>query len=200
LFQEHVGDLIRRELRSRSRWVPALDQGQFHPLPASRALCYPRLGQAAAKNLSRHVFEFTPLLHSTHFHGAQEIIGEIESRLHSQKLPFSSFPSNCFSGGGGCITPFGGLISLREFLGKIRLTHAIEDLVPFTLNSPNAIPPAQTCTAFFFSAIVGASRFAHTEVARANGASGIVRKRSMLWAGNPKQRHEKQKTNPQCGI
>jgi hypothetical protein len=39
-----------------------------------------------------------------------------------------------------------------------------------------------------------------TEVARANGASGIVRKRSMLWAGNPKQRHEKQETNPQCGI
>jgi hypothetical protein len=35
------------------------------------------------------------------------------------------------------------------------------------------------------------------EVARGNGARGIVRKRSMLWAGNPKQRHEKQETNPQ---
>jgi hypothetical protein len=86
LFQEHIGDLIRHELRFRSRWVPALDQGQFHPLPTSRVLLYPRLGQAAAKNLSRHVFEFTPLLHGTDFHGAQEILGEIESRLHLAKI------------------------------------------------------------------------------------------------------------------
>jgi phosphoribosylpyrophosphate synthetase len=32
LFQEHIGDLIWRELRLRRRWVTALDQGQFHPL------------------------------------------------------------------------------------------------------------------------------------------------------------------------
>ena len=35
---------------------------------------------------------------------------------------------------------------------------------------------------------------------RGSGASGIVRKRSMLWAGNRKQRHEKQETNPQCRV
>ena len=87
LFQEHIGDLIRRELRLRSRWVPALDQGQFHPLPAARVRRHLRLGQAAAKNLSRHVFEFTPLLHGTHFHGPQEIIGDIESRFHVDKFP-----------------------------------------------------------------------------------------------------------------
>ncbi len=54
----------------------------------------------------------------------------------------------------------------------------------------------------FFSLVSG-GRWQNSgpfEVARANGASGIVRKRSMLWAVNPKQRHEKQETNPQCGI
>lgn len=79
--------MIRRELRLRSRWVTALDQGQFYPLPAARVRRHIRLGQAAAKNLSRHVFEFTPLLHGTHFHGAQEIIGDIESRFHVHKFP-----------------------------------------------------------------------------------------------------------------
>ncbi len=39
-----------------------------------------------------------------------------------------------------------------------------------------------------------------TEVARGNGASGIVRKRSVLWAGTSKPRHEKQETNPQCRV
>ena len=87
LFQEHIGDLIRRELRLRSRLVTALDQGQFHPLPATRVRRHRRLGQAAAKNLSRHVFEFPPLLHGTHFHGTQEIIGNIEGRFHIDKLP-----------------------------------------------------------------------------------------------------------------
>jgi hypothetical protein len=75
-----------------------------------------------------------------------------------------------FRGTSKPITPFGGLISLVEFFGKIRLTNAIQDFMPFTLNSPNAIPPAQTLIAFFFSAIVGASRFAHTDWLRADKA------------------------------
>jgi len=87
LFQEHIGDLIRRERRLRICRVTALDQGQFHTLPAARVRCHPRLGQAAAKNLSRHVFEFAPLLHGTHFHGAQEIIGDVEGRFHGGNLP-----------------------------------------------------------------------------------------------------------------
>ena len=33
LFQEHLGDLFRRELRLRNRWVPALDQGPGNGLP-----------------------------------------------------------------------------------------------------------------------------------------------------------------------
>ena len=42
--------------------------------------------------------------------------------------------------------------------------------MPFRLGSPNAIPPAHTLLAFFFSAIVGASRFAHTDWLRADKA------------------------------
>jgi hypothetical protein len=45
------------------------------------------LGQASAKNLSRHVLEFSPLLHGTHFHGAQEIIRDVEGRFHIDKFP-----------------------------------------------------------------------------------------------------------------
>jgi hypothetical protein len=76
-----------------------------------------------------------------------------------------------FRGTSKPITPFGGLISLIEFFGKIRLTNAIQAFMPFTLNSPNAIPPAQTLIAFFFTAIVvGASRFAHTDWLRADKA------------------------------
>ncbi|MEI7929688.1 MAG: hypothetical protein WCH40_14150 [Verrucomicrobiales bacterium] len=33
LFEEHIGDLIRREDRWRICGVTTLDQGQFHPLP-----------------------------------------------------------------------------------------------------------------------------------------------------------------------
>ena len=75
-----------------------------------------------------------------------------------------------FRGTSKPITPFGGLISLVEFFGKIRLTNAIQEFMPFRLSSPNAIPPAHTLLAFFFSAIVGASRFAHTDWLRADKA------------------------------
>ncbi|MEI7775993.1 MAG: IS1380 family transposase [Verrucomicrobiota bacterium] len=75
-----------------------------------------------------------------------------------------------FRGTSKPITPFGGLISLVEFFGKIRLTNAIQEFMPFRLSSPNSIPPAHTLLAFFFSAIVGASRFAHTDWLRADKA------------------------------
>jgi hypothetical protein len=47
LFQEHLGDLFRRELRLRNRWVPALDQGSFTrcPPPASSPLSRTMLGR-----------------------------------------------------------------------------------------------------------------------------------------------------------
>ena len=65
LFQEHFGNLIRRERRFGIRRVKAVDHGQFHPLRAGRVRCQPGLGQATSKNLSRNILEFAPLLHGT---------------------------------------------------------------------------------------------------------------------------------------
>lgn len=47
--------------------------------------------------------------------------------------------------------------------------------MPFKLNSPNSIPPAHTLTAFFFSVMFGASRFAHSDLLRAdNGLRAVL--------------------------
>ena len=46
------------------------------------------------------------------------------------------------------ITPFGGLVSLIAFFERIGLAGQISALMPFSYNSPNAIPPAQTLVAF----------------------------------------------------
>jgi hypothetical protein len=46
--------------------------------------------------------------------------------------------------------------------------------MPFKLNSPNAIAPAHTLTAFFFSVMFGASRFAHSDWLRADKALHAV--------------------------
>jgi hypothetical protein len=62
------------------------------------------------------------------------------------------------------ITPFGGLIRFVEFLGKMRLTDPVQAFMPSKLTSPNAIPPAHTLTAFFFSLIVGANRFSQSAI------------------------------------
>ena len=68
------------------------------------------------------------------------------------------------------VTPFGGLVSLIEFVSKLGVAAELEKLMPFKLRSPNAIPPAQTLMAFLFSVIVGASRFAHTDWLRSDKA------------------------------
>lgn len=68
------------------------------------------------------------------------------------------------------VTPFGGLVSLIEFFSKVGLAEEVQKAMPFTLRSPNAIPPAQTLMAFLFSVIVGASRFAHTDWLRSDKA------------------------------
>ena len=46
--------------------------------------------------------------------------------------------------------------------------------MPFKPNSPNAIPPAHPLTAFFFSVMFGASRFAHSDLLRADNALRAV--------------------------
>jgi hypothetical protein len=68
------------------------------------------------------------------------------------------------------ITPFGGLVSLIVFFEKIGLAGQINGLMPFTYNSPNAIPPAQTLVPFMISVVAGARRLAHTDWLRADKA------------------------------
>ncbi len=67
------------------------------------------------------------------------------------------------------ITPFGGLASLIGFLGQIGYVKAVEDALPFAApTSPNAIPLAQTLTAFLMAVVAGARRFAHCQWLRAD--------------------------------
>ncbi len=61
------------------------------------------------------------------------------------------------------VTPFGGLVSPVEFLNQIGLDSKLTETMPFTLHSPNAIPPAHTVMAFVISVIAGAKQFAHSD-------------------------------------
>jgi hypothetical protein len=61
------------------------------------------------------------------------------------------------------VTPFGGLCSLVEFFNRTGLASKLQEAMPFTLTSTNAIPPAHTLMAFLSSVIGGAKRFAHTD-------------------------------------
>jgi hypothetical protein len=68
------------------------------------------------------------------------------------------------------VTPFGGLASFVGFLDQIGYAQKLQAHLPWQLTSPNAIPLAQTLTAFCIGVIAGARRFAHTEMARADRA------------------------------
>ena len=68
------------------------------------------------------------------------------------------------------VTPFGGLAVLVEFLRGAGFCAAVEGAMPFTLESNNAIAPAETFTAFVFSVVTGARRFAHAQMLRADQA------------------------------
>jgi len=59
------------------------------------------------------------------------------------------------------VTPFGGLASFIAWLRNAGFHQAAAAAMPWSYTSPNAIPPAQTFTAFLFATIIGASRFAH---------------------------------------
>ena len=65
------------------------------------------------------------------------------------------------------VTPFGGLASFITFLDQIGYAEKLRAHLPWQLTSPNAIPLTHTLTAFCIGVIVGARRFAHTEMARA---------------------------------
>jgi len=72
------------------------------------------------------------------------------------------------------VTPFGGLVVFAEFLAKIGYREVVEKNMPVMLKSPNAIPPAETFTAFLISVAAGARRFAHTGLLRADKALHAV--------------------------
>ena len=72
------------------------------------------------------------------------------------------------------VTPFGGLSVFIEFLQKIGYGKQLREHLPVHLKSPNAIDPAQTYTAFLISVLVGARRFAHTSLLRADRALHAV--------------------------
>ncbi len=61
------------------------------------------------------------------------------------------------------VTPFGGLVSLIDFLNTLKLGEVLGRLMPFSYSSPNAIAPEQTLFALIISIIVGAQRLAHTD-------------------------------------
>lgn len=68
------------------------------------------------------------------------------------------------------VTPFGGLFVWTSFLKKVGWHEAVRGSIPFSFNSPNAIEPSETFTAFVFSVVAGARRFAHTSILRADKA------------------------------
>jgi hypothetical protein len=68
------------------------------------------------------------------------------------------------------VTPFGGLASFIAFLQQIGFARQVESHLPWQLSSPNAIPPGHALTAFLIGVVVGARRFAQTEMARADRA------------------------------
>jgi hypothetical protein len=61
-------------------------------------------------------------------------------------------------------------VSLIEFFSRLDLGRKLQESMPFELQSPNAIPPAQTLMAFLCGVVVGARRFAHTDWLRADKA------------------------------
>ncbi len=61
------------------------------------------------------------------------------------------------------VTPFGGVLPLLAWFGRIGLVARCRELMPFSYASPNAIPTEHTLLAFLLSVILGGSRFAHCD-------------------------------------
>ena len=68
------------------------------------------------------------------------------------------------------VTPFGGLVSFIAFLKQAGFCEQVGRRMPWQLTSPNAIAPEHTLTAFIIGVVIGARRFAHTELVRADRA------------------------------
>ena len=68
------------------------------------------------------------------------------------------------------VTPWGGVAVLVQFLNKIGFPGTVAQHLPIQLNSPNAIAPVQTFTAFLIAVASGARRFAHAALLRTDRA------------------------------
>lgn len=68
------------------------------------------------------------------------------------------------------VTPWGGVAVFVQFLKKIGFTEAVEPALSIQLNSPNAIAPLETFTAFLVAVVCGARRFAHAGLLRTDRA------------------------------
>jgi hypothetical protein len=62
------------------------------------------------------------------------------------------------------------MVVFLEFLSKIGLVQKVMECMPIVHQSPNSIPPAQTCIAFLIAVASGARRFAQTSWLRGDRA------------------------------
>ena len=68
------------------------------------------------------------------------------------------------------VTPWGGLSVFVEFLRRRGYREQVRRHLPIRWESPNAIEPAQTFTAFLVAVLAGARRFAHAARRRGDRA------------------------------
>ena len=68
------------------------------------------------------------------------------------------------------VTPWGGLSVFIEFLRRRGFREQLRQHLPIHLESPNALDPAETLTAFLVSVLAGARRFAHAARLRGDRA------------------------------
>ena len=68
------------------------------------------------------------------------------------------------------VTPFGGVAVFVSFLQKIDLVGQLRQHMPIRWQSPNQIDPTTTFLAFVITVLVGAKRFAHAALLRADQA------------------------------
>jgi hypothetical protein len=68
------------------------------------------------------------------------------------------------------VTPWGGMAVFVQFLNRIGFRDAVVQSLPIQLESPNAIAPVQTFTAFLIAVLSGARRFSHAALLRTDRA------------------------------
>jgi hypothetical protein len=68
------------------------------------------------------------------------------------------------------VTPFGGLVVLVELMRKLRVLEVVREHLPFRYRSNNASEPEHILLSFWLAVAVGARRFSHLQMLRADRA------------------------------